>query len=133
MNTITVNLHQNSPTSSLLTFGEHELIIDRPIDKGGQNQGPMGGQVLLMSVGGCFCSTLYAAAQAREIVVEDLKLSIHGTLSEGLPKRFQEISLEVLEVQCSHPEEFAKLLKIAENGCIAVNTIKQGLDFKVTN
>ena len=35
--------------------------MDRPGPKGGQDKGPMGGEALLMGLGGCFMSNLLAA------------------------------------------------------------------------
>ena len=91
----------------------------------------MGGQVLLMSIAGCFSSTLYAAAQARDLKIEGLEMKVIGQLSDDLPKRFKSLTLKVLKGTCGDEAEFSKLLKIAEKGCIAVNTIKSGLQFQV--
>lgn len=131
MEKITLHLKQKGATSSLLTLGEHKLIIDRPVEKGGHGEGPMGGQVLLMSVAGCFSSTLYAAAQARDLKIEGLRMVVTGEISESTPKRFETLTLEVTEGACGDEKKFSKLLKIAENGCIAVNTIKIGMRFQV--
>lgn len=132
METITVQLNQKRETSSLLTFEEHNIIIDRPVNKGGHGEGPMGGQVLLMSVAGCFSSTLYAAAKARNLKIEGLKIIVTGHISKSAPKRFETLTLEVTEGTCGNEKEFSKLLKIAEKGCIAVNTVKNGMNFQVT-
>ncbi len=32
----------------------HRVLIDRPEDKGGLDRGPMGGEMLLLALGGCF-------------------------------------------------------------------------------
>ncbi len=132
MDTITVQLKQNGETSSLLTFGEHNIVIDRPVEKGGHGEGPMGGQVLLMSVAGCFSSTLYAAAHARNLKIEGLEITVKAEISDSLPKHFESLNLEVKNGMCGDEGEFSKLLEIAEKGCIAVNTIKNGLNFKVS-
>ena len=132
MPTITVQLKQKGDTSSLLSLGEHQIIIDRPVEKDGHGEGPMGGQVLLMSVAGCFASTLYAAAKARGLRIEGLEIIVKGQLSEGPPKRFESLTLEVTGGSCGDPTMFSKLLKIAEKGCIAVNTVKNGLNFEIT-
>ena len=132
MDTITVQLKQNGETSSLLTFGEHNIVIDRPVEKGGHGEGPMGGQVLLMSVAGCFSSTLYAAAHARNLKIEGLEITVKAEISDSLPKHFESLNLEVKNGTCGDEGEFSKLLEIAEKGCIAVNTIKNGLNFKVS-
>jgi uncharacterized OsmC-like protein len=132
METITVQLDKHGETSSVVSFEEHRIIIDRPTDKGGHGEGPMGGQVLLMSVAGCFSSTLYAAAQARNLKIEGLKIVVAGHISDSAPKRFEELTLEIVEGNCGNDKEFPKLLEIAERGCIAVNTIKNGMKFRVT-
>jgi uncharacterized OsmC-like protein len=133
MESVTVQLDQKGDTSSTLSFGAYQIIIDRPPGKGGRGEGPMGGQVLLMSVAGCFSSTLYAAAQARVMKIEGLKICVTGYISDDQPKRFEALNLEVVAGSCGDQREFSKLLKIAERGCIAVNTVKNGMKFQVTD
>ena len=128
---IHVQLKQKGSTSSLLSLNDHQIVIDRPVDKGGNGEGPMGGQVLLMSIAGCFSSTLYAAAQARNLQIEVLEMDVIGVLSENAPKRFEAIKLKVTSGTCGNTKEFSKLLKVAEKGCIAVNTIKMGMGGEV--
>ena len=54
-------------------------------------------------------------------------------IARGLGARlFESINLEVKNGTCGDKGEFSKLLEIAEKGCIAVNTIKNGLNFKVS-
>ena len=65
MPTITVQVDQLDHSASQGSVREHQLTMDRPEAKGGQNKGPMGGEALLMSLGGCFMSNLLAAAKAR--------------------------------------------------------------------
>ncbi len=67
MPTVTVNVDQLDHTASQGAARNHTLIMDRPEAKGGQNLGPMGGEALLMGLGGCFLSNLFAAAIARKI------------------------------------------------------------------
>ena len=43
-----------------------QVLIDRPQEKGGADRGPMGGELFLASIGGCFMSNLLAATSARE-------------------------------------------------------------------
>lgn len=132
MESVTVHLDQYGETSSLLSFENHQIIIDRPPSKGGHGEGPMGGQVLLMSVAGCFSSTLYTAAQARDLKIERLKMVVTGHISDSTPKRFEALTLEIVEGTCGNDKEFSKLLEVAEKGCIAVNTMKNSMNFQVT-
>jgi len=129
MATIALTLIQNSTTSVQLQNNDFNIIVDRPVDKGGNGLGLMGGQYMLTGIGGCFSSTLFAAAQSRAIKIEGLTITISAILSEELPKRFTDITLKVSYEVCSHPAEFDKLLAIAEQGCISVNTVKNALSF----
>lgn len=133
MSSIKITLTQNGDTSVITQIGDHQLIVDRPLEKGGGNAGPMGGQFLLTGVGGCFCSTFYAVVKSRNVEVTGLKVIVTATMSEDLPQRFEDISIECSYENCSHPKEFDKLLSIAEKGCLSINTIKQGVTLKVND
>ncbi|MEM7299403.1 MAG: OsmC family protein [Bacteroidota bacterium] len=131
METIKLELRQHSETAVRLSNDLVEVIVDRPIEKGGGGAGLMGGQYLLTGIGGCFCSTFFAAAQARDFTIEGLVVKVIATVSEDPPKRFTDIKLEVSYDTCSDPAVFDKLLVIAEQGCISVNTVKNGLNLSV--
>jgi uncharacterized OsmC-like protein len=133
MATIKIQLNQNSETSVELQHNQFNITIDRPIEKGGNGKGLMGGQYMLAGVGGCFCSTLFAAAQARDIQIEGLSVIVSAMLSEEHPKRFMSITLDATYENCNQPSEFEKLLTIAEQGCISVNTIKNDVAFNVNS
>ncbi|NAS30764.1 OsmC family peroxiredoxin [Flavobacteriaceae bacterium R38] len=126
---VKIVLKQSSATAVQLQNGEFTITVDRPVEKGGGGTGLMGGQYMLTGIGGCFASTLFAAAQSREIEINGLKIEVNGSIGEELPKRFTDVTLDVSYETCSHPEEFEKLLTIAEQGCISVNTMKNGIAF----
>lgn len=126
---ITVSLRQVSATSSEASIRTHRVTVDRPAEKGGTDSGPMGGELFLASIGGCFLSNLLAAIRAREAKVSNAAVEVIGTAADA-PPRF--ISVEMLvSADHSDPAEFEKLVQIAERGCIMVNTMRQGLEFKV--
>jgi uncharacterized OsmC-like protein len=54
----------------------------------------MGGELLLVALGGCFMSNLVAAAAARNIPAEELEVRVQGTLASA-PPRVEAIDLEV--------------------------------------
>jgi putative redox protein len=62
---------------------DHHLTCDRPIEKGGGNDGPMGGEYFLMGLGGCFTSNLLAAIKSRSADVSNVELTIKATLAES--------------------------------------------------
>lgn len=126
-----IHLKQCSDTGMQLQEKTQTLIVDRPISKGGNGKGLMGGQYFLTGIAGCFCSTLLDAAKLREVTIEGLEVHLTALESTEKPNRFQKIILEVNCKESSNIEMFPKLLLIAERGCMAVNSIKNSIDFKV--
>ena len=128
---IAVTLIQHNTTASLATIRDHQFVIDRPEAKGGHNAGPMGGELLLASVGGCFMSNLRAAIAAREDVrVENIALTVTATLSDDMT-RFSAVHLHV--TANAEGSELRKLVTIAERACIAANTMRGSGDLTVTS
>lgn len=124
-----ITVDRNGSTASAAHIRDHTVVMDRPEDKGGENRGPMGGENLLASLGGCFMSNLVAAAAAREVELGEVELVITGTVG-GSPAVFQRIDMTVNGGADS--ESLEKLVEIAERGCITANTLKQGLPVAVT-
>ena len=105
--TVTVTRVKETSTSES-AIREHRILVDRPTDKGGQDQGPMGGELLLAALGGCFMSNLIAAA----------------------PPRFASIEMEV-QGRASDPGALDKLVTIAERACIVHNTLSPAVPIKI--
>ena len=53
-NEITVHVRQIAGSTSEATLRTHKVLVDRPVAKGGADQGPMGGELFLAGLGGCF-------------------------------------------------------------------------------
>ncbi len=115
----------------MATIRDHQFVIDRPEAKGGHNAGPMGGELLLASVGGCFMSNLRAAIAAREgIRVENIAVTVTATLSDDMT-RFSTVHLHVTAV--TDGQQLQKLVTIAERACIAANTIRGSVELTVSS
>ena len=128
---IAVTLKQHEATASMATIRNHQFVIDRPEAKGGTNAGPMGGELLLASVGGCFMSNLRAAIAAREDVsIENIVLTVTATLSDDMT-RFSAVHMHVTAAADS--PELKKLVTIAERACIAANTIRGAVALTVSS
>jgi len=116
-----VPLHQISVSACEAEFREHRVQIDRPVSKGGSDTGPMGGELFLAAVGGCFMSNLLAAIRARDAKISQVRTEVTATV-EGTPPRF--VSMELLVTAAGEDlSELEKLTRIAERGCIMVNTL----------
>lgn len=128
MTDIKVSLIRSGASASSASVRDHQLTMDRPTEKGGEDKGPMGGEVLLAALGGCFMSNLVAAAGARDIDLGDVEVQITGNLT-GTPPVFSQIEM-VVNGQASIVE-LPKLVTLAERGCIVANTLKQALTLNV--
>jgi putative redox protein len=116
--TMEIEVVQRGPATSEARIRGHRVSIDRPLEKGGEDQGPMGGELFLASIGGCFMSTLLAAIRAREADVAGLSIEVRGTLEDdGGPTRYTAIEL-VVSGRSADPTLLRKLVTIAERSCI---------------
>jgi putative redox protein len=128
-NQMQVQLRQVSASTTEATLGSRKVLIDRPIAKGGTDQGPMGGEFFLASIGGCFMSNLLAAIRAREAEISDVRTEVTGTLDDS-PVRFTAVELCVT-AEGSSRELLERLVEIADRGCIMMNTLRGTLDLRV--
>ena len=126
MDEMTVALAQSGHTGSIASVRNHTIVMDRPSSHGGSDAGPMGGETLLASVGGCFMSTLYAAAQARSIPVEGATCRVTGVFASN-PRRFRAIRIEVACDSCL-PADLGHLVEVADRGCLVAATLRQGME-----
>ena len=128
---IRIQLHQTAPSTSEATIRQHSVLIDRPVEKGGSDLGPMGGELFLASLGGCFMSNLLAAMRAREVEISGIRTEVIGTLAGDSPARFTGVELCVSAESEVDRELFERLVTIAERGCIMVNTLRGKLKLQV--
>jgi putative redox protein len=126
---IQIQVHQKSRSTSEAAIREHRVLIDRPAARGGEDQGPMGGELFLAAIGGCFMSTLLAAVRARDLNISDLSAEVSGVLS-GTPAQFSSVDLLVTTEEAD-PTELGKLVDIADRGCIMMNTLRDKLQIRV--
>jgi len=126
---IKIELRQISASTSEATIGRHQLRIDRPVAKGGSDAGPMGGELFLAAVGGCFMSNLLAAIKARQTEIGDVRVEVVGALADS-PARFAGVELRVA-AQGGDRKLLERLVEIADRGCIMMNTLRGKLDVRV--
>jgi len=110
-------------------MGKHHVLIDRPAAKGGDDAGPMGGELFLAAVGGCFMSNLLAAIKARDAPISDVRTEVIGTIVDS-PARFGALAICV-SAEGATPEILQHLVEIADRGCIMMNTLRGKLDVKI--
>lgn len=128
-NEITAALAQIGPTTTEARIRRHTVVVDRPEAKGGTDQGPMGGELFLAAVGGCFMSNLLAAIKTRGAAVSGARVDVVGTLADA-PTRYQAVELRVA-ADCEDKDLLEKLVEIADRGCIMTNTLRGTIDLTV--
>jgi putative redox protein len=128
-NQMKIQLRQVSTSTSEATLRTHQVLIDRPAEKGGADMGPMGGELFLAGVGGCFMSNLLAAIRARQAEILDVRTEVIGTLADS-PTRFSAIELHVTAESLDR-ELLERVVEIADRGCIMMNTLRGKLDLRV--
>lgn len=106
------------------------LPLDRPETTGGTGLGFNGGHLMLLGWGGCFKSTLIAAAEARDIEVRGLELEITGETADA-PYRFAQVRMAVSLDIDGDDDSKRKLIKIARNGCAVSNTLQRGAEMDI--
>lgn len=126
---VTVTLARVEDTTIEGAARQHRVVIDRPEAKGGRDQGPMGGELLLLGLGRCSLSNLIAAAKAREVLAEDLRVTVTADLHDA-PPRFTAVELRDAGRWNDRPA-MEKLKTIAERGCLCANTVKKVLQLNI--
>ncbi|HUG37695.1 MAG TPA: OsmC family protein [Candidatus Limnocylindrales bacterium] len=126
---IQATLRQEGPSTSRGRVRGHEVLVDRPEAKEGADRGAMGGELLLVALGGCFMSNLLAAIRAREAEISDVRVAVAAEL-EGTPERMTRFTITV---DARHDDEalLRKLATIAERGCLVSNTLAAGAAVEV--
>ena len=138
--TLEARVEQSGPSSAVGIVRTHRVPVDRPLDKGGTDTGPLGGEYLLVALGGCFMSNLLAAIRARAATsgdvedggsrVRDVSVALTAVL-EGHPSRVASISMRVGATGVE-PDMLEKLAEIAGRACIVTNTLRLALPIAVT-
>lgn len=107
----------------------HRVLVDRPVEKGGADTGPMGGELFLAAVGGCFMSNLLAAARARQVAISEIVTEVCGVIEDS-PSRFSSLELRIA-TESVDAETLDRLVEIADRGCIMMNTLRGKLDVRI--
>ena len=127
---VTINVKQISPYTTEATVRSHTTLIDRPEAKGGTDRGPMGGEMLLVALGGCFMSNLLEIVRTREAAISDISMDVVGTL-EGTPARFTAVDMQISATH-NNRDQLEKFITMAERGCIVTNSIGPAINLTFT-
>ena len=126
---IKIEIQQAGEITSEASIRNHKIVIDRPEAKGGTDKGPMGGELLLAGLGGCFMSNLLAAIAARDLEAKDMNLEVTGVLEQN-PPRFTAATLTI-SGKYTDKEEIQRLADMSQKACISSNTLRGAIDINI--
>lgn len=108
----------------------HTLVIDRPPGSaGGMGLGFNGGQMIALSIGGCFCNDLRYVAHAMAVDLVEIEVDVTIEL-DGSPPLVTSASMAV-RIEATDPDaDLAELLRRAEASSTVSNSVRRG--FPVT-
>ena len=110
--------------------GIHHVIADRPEGKfGGMGLGFNGGELLALSLGGCFCNDMQAIAERMGLAIADLKVSVDVDFG-GDPVRATDARLTV-ECELADGSDPSELIARARTDTTIGNSIRSGIPFEV--
>jgi putative redox protein len=119
---VSVELKQIGVSTVESEIRTHKVLLDRPLARGGADQGPMAGELFLTGVGGCFMSNLLAAISESEADIKEVKITVTGEIV-GDPLRFVSMNMDI-SAYYSDRELIEKLVLLSEERCVCANTIK---------
>src|SRR3954464_4290305 len=124
-----VQVDQIGPSTARGVVRSHSVFIDRPVHNGGADRGPLGGEYLLVGLGGCFLSNLLAAIRARGAAVSSVTVTGTGTIDDS-PDRFTTF---LMAVAAEHDDAdlVRKLIAIAARSCAVTNTLRRSADVTI--
>lgn len=85
--------------------------------------------MMLLSLGGCYMSTLIAAARARDLDPSDLSVTVDADIG-GNPQQFERATMTV-HGDVDDEATLQKAIDIAERSCLVTNTLKGGMTVDV--
>ena len=110
--------------------GSHHVIADRPKGKfGGMGLGFNGGELLALSLGGCFCNDLQAIADRMGLAIADLKVSVDVDFG-GDPVRATDARLTV-ECELADGSDPSELIECARTDTTIGNSLRSGIPFEI--
>lgn len=109
----------------------HSVIADRPSGKfGGMGLGFNGGELLALSIGGCFCNDLQAIADQMGLAIADLRVSVDVDFT-GQPTRASDVRMTV-DCTLADGSDPSELIERAKADTTISNSLRQGIPVTIS-
>jgi len=132
MTTMSVSLRNVPGTQAAMGWaGGHTVVIDRAEGKaGGMGLGFNGGQMIALSIGGCFCNDLRYMAEAMQVDLDEIAVDVSIEL-EGKPMLVTSATLSVRVTSPDANADMAELIRRTEGDSTVTNSVRRGFPVKV--
>ena len=133
MATISVSLRNVPGTQAAMGWaGGHTLVIDRPEGRaGGMGLGFNGGQMIALSIGGCFCNDLRYIAERRGVEIASIAVDVAIEL-DGSPPLVTSAKLTVTVEATDFSTDVAALIRLAEADSTVTNSVRRGFPVSIS-
>ena len=78
--TVQIKTTQSNTYKISSVVDKHHVIIDQPIEAGGENLGPTPLQYFLLAIAGCIGTIAKTVAKQKNITIYKMEIDIHGDL-----------------------------------------------------
>jgi len=131
MGTTTIHYRMLPGTrASVGRSSNHSVIADRPDGKfGGMGLGFNGGELLALSIGGCFCNDMQAIADEMGVTIDDLQVTVDVDFG-GQPSRATGARMTV-ECSLSDGSDPSELIERAKAVTTIGNSLRQGFPVEI--
>src|SRR5690348_15883189 len=112
--------------------GHRTLTIDRPEQAGGMGLGYSGGELLLLSIGACYCNDIFREAAKQGIAVKNVQITVEADWG-GEPVRAQNVSFSAKVEAEANEEEIRALMEHTDRVAEIPNSLRLGTPVHMTN
>ncbi len=133
MTTMSVSLRSVPGTQAAMGWaGGHTLVIDRPEGRaGGMGLGFNGGQMIALSIGGCFCNDLRYIAEQQGVDITSIAVDVSIEL-DGSPLLVTSARLAVTVEVADPATDVSELIRLAEADSTVTNSVRRGFPVGVS-
>lgn len=110
--------------------GPYTLVVDRPVDGGGQGLGFNGGQLLYLAIGGCVSNDLFREATARGIRLTSVRVVVRGDFS-GDPAVSEPVGYDVEIAGDATADQLQELVEHVDAIAEIPNSVRRGTEVRL--
>jgi len=110
-----------TPYAVTVRAGQHTLIVDEPVDRGGRDAGPAPHELVLAGLGACSAITLRMYADRKQLTIRSLEIDLtsHKDGERNVIRRIVRLDADLT------PEQRARFADIIERTPVTL-TLKNG-------